>query len=166
MNPCPCGSGRDLAECCEPVIKGARVAATAEETMRARYTAHTLVELDFLRETLHPDNREDGDEETARRWAERSEWIGLEVLRTEAGGAGDDKGIVEFKARYRDKKGGRLETHHEVSLFEKIDGRWLFRQGEAPEQETLRREAPKVGRNDPCPCDSGKKFKKCCGKAA
>ena len=32
--------------------------------------------------------------------------------------------------------------------------------------ETFRREAPKVGRNDPCPCGSGKKYKKCCGKAA
>ncbi len=32
--------------------------------------------------------------------------------------------------------------------------------------ETFRREAPKVGRNDPCPCGSGKKFKKCCGKGA
>jgi hypothetical protein len=28
---------------------------------------------------------------------------------------------------------------------------------------TVRREGPKVGRNDPCPCGSGKKFKKCCG---
>ncbi len=31
---------------------------------------------------------------------------------------------------------------------------------------TARREAPKVGRNDPCPCGSGKKYKKCCGAAA
>ena len=30
---------------------------------------------------------------------------------------------------------------------------------------TVRREAPKVGRNDPCPCGSGKKFKQCCGAA-
>ncbi len=29
---------------------------------------------------------------------------------------------------------------------------------------TFRRTAPKVGRNDPCPCDSGRKFKKCCGQ--
>jgi uncharacterized protein len=28
---------------------------------------------------------------------------------------------------------------------------------------TLRRAGDKVGRNDPCPCGSGKKFKKCCG---
>jgi len=31
-----------------------------------------------------------------------------------------------------------------------------------PRKETYRREAPKIGRNDPCPCESGKKFKKCC----
>ena len=30
--------------------------------------------------------------------------------------------------------------------------------------ETVRRDAPKVGRNDPCPCGSGKKYKACCGK--
>lgn len=30
--------------------------------------------------------------------------------------------------------------------------------------ETVRREEPKVGRNDPCPCGSGKKYKKCCGR--
>jgi hypothetical protein len=29
-------------------------------------------------------------------------------------------------------------------------------------EDTIRYEAPKVGRNDPCPCFSGKKFKKCC----
>lgn len=32
-----------------------------------------------------------------------------------------------------------------------------------PKVETYRREKPKVGRNDPCPCGSGKKYKKCCG---
>ncbi|MFP4657396.1 MAG: preprotein translocase subunit SecA [Desulfonatronovibrionaceae bacterium] len=30
--------------------------------------------------------------------------------------------------------------------------------------ETVRRSSPKVGRNDPCPCGSGKKYKKCCGR--
>jgi preprotein translocase subunit SecA len=38
-------------------------------------------------------------------------------------------------------------------------------EAEQPEKEgTYRREAPKVGRNDPCPCGSGKKYKQCCGK--
>ncbi|MBQ9074462.1 MAG: SEC-C domain-containing protein, partial [Mogibacterium sp.] len=31
-------------------------------------------------------------------------------------------------------------------------------------QETVKRDMPKVGRNDPCPCGSGKKYKNCCGK--
>ena len=35
---------------------------------------------------------------------------------------------------------------------------------EAPKPETFKREEPKVGRNDPCPCGSGKKYKKCHGK--
>jgi preprotein translocase subunit SecA len=30
--------------------------------------------------------------------------------------------------------------------------------------KTIKREMPKVGRNDPCPCGSGKKFKQCCGR--
>ncbi|MBR5228868.1 MAG: SEC-C domain-containing protein, partial [Firmicutes bacterium] len=44
----------------------------------------------------------------------------------------------------------------------------LPKEGPAPnrtsKQETVRREAPKVGRNDACPCGSGKKYKNCCGK--
>lgn len=36
---------------------------------------------------------------------------------------------------------------------------WLAKRG----TQTIRREEPKVGRNDPCPCGSGKKFKQCCG---
>ena len=43
-----------------------------------------------------------------------------------------------------------------------LDGGGLF----PGKVETYRREEPKVGRNDPCPCGSGRKFKKCCGKAA
>ena len=37
-------------------------------------------------------------------------------------------------------------------------------EGESKKQP-VRRKAPKVGRNDPCPCGSGKKYKKCCGKS-
>ena len=37
---------------------------------------------------------------------------------------------------------------------------------EEKHQETVHRKAPKVGRNDPCPCGSGKKYKNCCGRNA
>ena len=39
-------------------------------------------------------------------------------------------------------------------------------QGELKMDLPLRREVPRVGRNDPCPCGSGKKFKSCCGRKA
>lgn len=45
---------------------------------------------------------------------------------------------------------------------EMLEGGQLF----PSKVETFRREEPKVGRNDLCPCGSGKKYKKCCGKAA
>ena len=44
-----------------------------------------------------------------------------------------------------------------------IHGYWLARrETHAPSPESARRSQPSVGRNDPCPCGSGKKFKKCC----
>ena len=56
---------------------------------------------------------------------------------------------------------------------EEINRRLRYQQGANGEQQaepqrvqTVRREEPKVGRNAPCPCGSGKKYKHCCGKAA
>ena len=70
--------------------------------------------------------------------------------------------LGEFLARFRTKD-GQAHVHHERSLFVKDKGRWLFKEGHTPGPGTMRRTAPKVGRNDPCACGSGKKFKKCCG---
>jgi uncharacterized protein len=45
----------------------------------------------------------------------------------------------------------------------KIHAYWLERRSDyAPVAQPVRRTAPRVGRNDPCPCGSGKKYKKCC----
>jgi len=40
----------------------------------------------------------------------------------------------------------------------------ILKGGDVVEVKTFHREQPKIGRNDPCPCGSGKKYKKCCGK--
>jgi len=161
---CPCCSGAPFASCCEPFLTGAAVPATAEQAMRARYTAHTRIDLAYLMATLHPSNVNEGDEESARRWAEESTWLGLDIRATDGGGAGDTEGLVEFVARFRDGK-GEIHSHHELSTFVKEDGRWLFKEARAPEQAQVRRPATKVGRNDPCTCGSGKKYKKCCESA-
>ena len=159
---CPCMSGRDYAECCEPVIKGTRKAATPEELMRSRYSAYAKAEVDHIINSTHKDQRDSNDREEIRKWAEKSRWNGLEILRTEAGGPDDDTGTVEFIARYSDR-GVNLE-HHEIAEFRKVNGEWFFYDGKMVPQAPYVRSGKKIGRNDPCPCGSGKKYKKCCGK--
>ncbi len=160
--PCPCGSGAPLEDCCKPLIDGTVPAPTAEALMRSRYTAYTLQDIDYLANTLGPDETRDFDRTATANWARNSNWLGLEILDTRGGSTEDTQGTVEFRARYERNAG--LHEHHEISRFEKIDGRWLYcgTVDMAPEQ--FRRETPKTGRNDPCPCGSGKKYKKCCGK--
>ncbi len=162
MSTCPCGSGQSYDVCCQPFHKGESSPETAEQLMRARYCAYVQGEIDYIHSSLHPDHREDHDRDAARKWSRDSEWLGLEVIATEQGGASDERGIVEFKANYRDR--GGLRQAHEVSRFEKVSGEWVYVDGEMPKLETVRNAGKKVGRNEPCPCGSGKKYKKCCGK--
>jgi len=160
---CPCGSGQQYDACCGPIIAGDREAATAEALMRARYTAYARVEVDFLGASLHPSSREDHDAEAVRQWAEDSEWHSLEIIAVNEGGEGDDEGHVEFAAEYTYE--GERKRHHEDAFFLREDGHWYFLQGQPVLVKPFKREAPKVGRNDPCPCGSGKKYKKCCATA-
>ncbi len=158
---CPCGSGRTYEECCEPLIKGVNQSLSAEQLMRSRYSAYVRVETDYIFETTHPDHRQGYDHKGTKVWAENSQWEGLEIVATTAGGPGDNEGDVEFIASYREK--GLRKQHHELAHFKKEKGKWYFTDGSAVAQKPIMRTEPKVGRNDPCPCGSGKKFKKCCG---
>lgn len=160
MNTCPCGSGKAYNDCCQPIISGARPAQTAEELMRARYSAHAMVEVDFIFTSTHPNHRKGYDHQGTREWAGKSEWLGLEIISTQQGGGEDQTGQVEFIAHYRD--GEVVHDHHENALFERKDGVWLFTDGVRVRPKPLIVE--KIGRNDPCRCGSGLKYKKCCGK--
>ena len=162
MSLCPCGSALEFDDCCNPVLKGKREAATAEALMRARYSAYTRCQVDFLHDSLHPAHREDHDRNATRRWAESSEWLGLEIAATEAGQAEDQEGLVEFIATFREK--GVIKRYHERSQFRKEDGKWYFVDGQLVTPKPEVHTGPKVGRNEPCPCGSGLKFKKCCGR--
>lgn len=159
VEQCPCNSGAAYAECCEPLIRGMELAATAKKLMRSRYSAYVKAEIDYLYETTHPDHRKGYDHEGTRQWAENSQWDGLEIV-SSRGGEGDTLGEVEFIATYRD--GETTHSHHELGKFRKLDGRWLFVDGRMVGQKPI--VSTKVGRNEPCPCGSGTKYKKCCGK--
>jgi len=170
---CPCGSNEAFDLCCGPYVRGEKSAPTAEALMRSRYTAYTLGNIDHIARTLAPESRGDFDARAARRWASEADWLGLRIVSTERGDVGDAGGIVEFVATYR--QAGETIEHGEVSQFRKTDaGEWFFVSGDTRASvaaggsrreppSTFARETPKVGRNDPCPCGSGRKFKKCCG---
>ncbi|HTZ19158.1 MAG TPA: YchJ family protein [Dissulfurispiraceae bacterium] len=162
MDTCPCGSALAYSECCGPIIKGERSAETAEQVMRARYSAYAVKELDYLLTSLHPGHRSDYDAKSTRAWAERAQWHKLDILEKSGGGPEDKEGKVEFVATYTE--GGIKRDHSEVASFEKDDGTWYFVSGEAVPPKQVIRTNPKIGRNDPCTCGSGKKYKKCCGK--
>ncbi len=159
---CPCESGKEYAECCEPIIKGKVKASTAEALMRARYTSYVNHEINFIADScVKEDEENEIDLEETRAWSEESTWHGLQILRTEKGKENDDEGIVEFTATYTRK--GLRDVHKEQAHFTKKSGEWLYDAGNLI-PTTIVREGEKVGRNDPCPCGSGKKYKKCCGK--
>ena len=162
-NLCPCGSGKTYEECCEPIIKGTAKAPTAEALMRARYSSYEKQEIDFIINSCEEGEKiAEIDRKATEDWAKNSTWHGLKILRTEKGKEEDDEGIVEFEATYTTKQNLR-EVHHEIGYFKKIDGNWMSSVGSVKPM-TVVREGEKVGRNDPCPCGSGKKYKKCCGR--
>jgi SEC-C motif domain protein len=101
------------------------------------------------------------DEKATLAWAKNSQWHKFEVVSTEKGGPEDSEGIVEFKCDYSEK--GVRRTLHERARFVKLENRWYYVDGEVVPQKPYVRPEPKVGRNDPCPCGSGKKYKKCHG---
>ncbi|WP_123026137.1 YchJ family protein [Mycolicibacterium stellerae] len=119
---CPCGSGEIFELCCLPLHAGQRLAATAEELMRSRYTAYAAGDLDYVWRTWHPRTRPEVLTPSGETWT------GLEILDTVAGQHGDELGEVEFRAHYHLNR--RSGTLHERSHFAVRARRWLYVDGE------------------------------------
>lgn len=161
MTSCPCGTGRDFALCCSPYIEGDQLPPTAEALMRSRYSAFTRGNLDYIGRTSTGEAAKAFDRKALARSLPLTKWLGLKILEAEAGGKADETGSVTFRVRFRE--GGREFVQTERSTFRRIDGAWHYEKGEVEVKTKPAATAPQVGRNDPCPCGSGKKYKKCCG---
>ena len=72
-----------------------------------------------------------------------------------------DKGLEEILATPGAKPAAKNLTD---ALYDLVEAVFELKAVLRP-NEPARRATPKIGRNDPCPCGSGKKFKQCCGKA-
>ncbi|PKG40421.1 YchJ family protein [Psychromonas sp. Urea-02u-13] len=148
---CPCKSGQDYQHCCDVFHSKQQKPASCAQLMRSRYSAFILQLGDYLLNTYHPDFR---GELTIEQLSEKSlNWCNLQIIDTESL---PETGFVEFKAWYFNK--GQLSCHHERSNFVKDHDQWLYCDGTFYPEE----KSGKIARNDPCPCASGKKFKKCC----
>lgn len=119
--PCPCGSGVDLSACCGPLLTTERLAETAEELMRSRYTAHVFGNTEHLWRTWDARTRPS----SAGVQPGAQHWTGLRIIEVVAGGPGDDTGIVEFAASH---EGG---VHTERAEFTRRGGRWFYTKGDA-----------------------------------
>lgn len=154
VSSCPCGSDRPYAQCCQPLHQGSTFAQTAEQLMRSRYSAFALGLTDYIKNTTLPAQQPFLDMAGIEQWAASCRFTALEILSTEAGQSGDASGKVEFIAQFYLENVKDLQAHHELSSFKQCQKRWYFIDPNV-------NKSPQ--RNDPCPCGSGRKYKKCCG---
>ena len=120
---CPCGSGLTYAEDCGRLHDGSAAAATAEQLMRSRYSAFAVGDPAYLLATWDPVTRP--------RTLELDpdvRWTGLEITATSGGGLLDAEGTVAFRAHSR--AGGEDRVQAERSRFRRLDGRWVYVDGD------------------------------------
>ena len=118
---CPCGSKHDSASCCAAFISGLALPPTPEALMRSRYTAYTQGNIEYIAQTMAGRAAIGFDPISAKQWALSVIWNKLEVLSSSAQG---DKGEVRFKAYFSSAGKPHIMTEH--SLFERINGRWMY----------------------------------------
>lgn len=149
--PCPCGDGRSYDQCCQPLHQG-QPAAHAGRLMRSRYSAYVLGLIDYLVDTTLPAQRPQLDRAAMAQWSRDSQWLGLQVMQEDVNSGTAQRTQVTFAARWADPDGSE-QRHLECSDFCRLGERWYFIDPNHPLS---------AGRNDPCPCGSGRKFKQCC----
>lgn len=119
--------------------------------MRSRYSAYVLGQVDYLLATTLPAQQDGLDRDAISAWSAQSTWLGLEVESAEILAGQPEHAAVTFTARWHDDDGEH--SHRERSAFVQRVDRWYFIDPSV---------GLKAGRNDPCPCGSSQKFKKCC----
>jgi SEC-C motif-containing protein len=159
MSQCLCGSSSSFDTCCGPYLNGAS-APTAEALMRSRYSAFVKGDLDYIEKTCAGPARLTFDKAILSQTLLLTQWIDLLISDRTDGQVGDTTGYVTFTVRFREN--GQLFSQTERSEFRRIGDEWRYWAGDYALNPKPASKG-QVGRNDPCPCGSGKKFKKCCG---
>ncbi|MEN5232176.1 YchJ family protein [Sphingobacterium faecium] len=119
---CYCGQSLPYENCCKKVHIDQKEAKTAEQLMRARYSAFVVQNIDFLYKSFYVATRGFQNKKEIRKWAEESKWLQLQILRT-------NTNTVEFEAHYLDAQ-LNLQIHHEISRFKQTEGIWYYVDGD------------------------------------
>ncbi len=149
---CPCCSGKKYGSCCQSVHMQHSLADTPEKLMRSRYSAFVLNDTVHLLRTWASSHRP----QTVNTWDPALRWLHLSIDEAPKPLPLAKVSTVTFTATYL--QNSHVYTLKEVSNFIKIKGCWFYQEGETELRELT------IGRNSNCPCNSGKKFKRCCGK--
>ncbi len=121
---CPCKSKLNYAACCQPFHHGKAQPDTAEQLMRARYSAYFFRRVDYLVDTTHPDTREKGLRKELAKTIHQVNWSFLTILGSSKGQKDDKTGKVEFVADYF--VNGEPFELHELSRFKRHKGMWKY----------------------------------------
>ena len=155
LEKCYCGLDASFDQCCGQYINQGKTPQTPEQLMRSRYSAFNVDDIDYIKQTSTGAALKKFDYVATKEWANSVIWQKLEVQSASQDG---DVGFVEFVVTYLDND--HTQTLHEKSKFKRLNNRWFYSgamQNKSDNEE-------KCGRNDPCFCGSGKKYKKCCLK--
>ena len=158
MTYCPCDSQKSYVDCCEPYLTAKHTPETPEALMRSRYTAYTMANIAYIKQTMRGKAAVNFHEIDAERWAKKVLWIKLHVVNAIL--ENDGIGFVEFEAFF--VEGSCLKSIHENSRFIREQGRWYYVDGT---HLPVSHATQIVSLNMNCPCGRQRKFKNCHGKA-
>ena len=80
---CPCQSSLSYEDCCGRFHSGNMFPETAEQLMRSRYSAFVLKNIPYIVQTTVPSQQPLLDEKALQDWANETQWLGLEIVKTE-----------------------------------------------------------------------------------
>ncbi len=121
---CPCQSGKKFANCCQPLLSYKKLATSAEQLMRSRFTAYTHSNWKYVFKTWHQSTRPSLAELRSGGESDTIKWLSLKLIRCEEGLPGDTTGLVQFVATYTDQKG--IQQLKESSTFVFEQNKWLY----------------------------------------
>lgn len=145
---CLCGSEQSYEDCCGKLINTIQAAENPEQLMRSRYSAYILKNESYLLHSWHKSTRPDSLDLTI----DTTQWKKLKII------SATEKN-VHFVAYFTQDTLNKEKTYAltENSHFIK-DVNWQYLEGE--DVKTIQ-----LTKNMLCPCQSGKKYKRCCGQS-